>query len=88
MLRIRLGEDYQAISDKALSIPANTAELMDLMKYVAEVESLALYQMEERLREVMDYMLFLADHCIFTPVEMKQNNITFHWLVSLLTQIS
>ncbi|CAH1130366.1 unnamed protein product [Ceutorhynchus assimilis] len=79
----QLGEEYQAISDKALSIPNNTAELMDLIKYVTEVETVMLYQMEDRLREVMDYMLFLSDHCIFTPVEMKQNNITFHWYLHM-----
>ncbi|ERL86097.1 hypothetical protein D910_03511 [Dendroctonus ponderosae] len=73
----QLGEEYQAISDKALSVPTNTAELMDLIKFVNEVETVTLYQMEDRLREVMDYMIFLADHCIFTPVEMKQNNITY-----------
>lgn len=52
---------------------------MDLIKYITEVETVTLYQMEDRLREVMDYMLFLADHSISTPVEMKQNNVTFHW---------
>ncbi|XP_050309816.1 dynein axonemal heavy chain 7 [Anthonomus grandis grandis] len=79
----QLGEEYQAISDKALNIPSNTSELMDLLKYVTEVETVTLYQMEDRLREVMDYMLFLADHCIFTPVEMKQNNITFQWYLHM-----
>lgn len=79
----RLGEEYQAISDKALSVPANTEELMDLIKFVNEVETVTLYQMEDRLREVMDYMIFLSDHCIFTPVEMKQNNITFQWWVNI-----
>lgn len=74
-----MGEEYQAISDRALAIPQNTAELMDLIKYITEVETVILYQMEDRLREVMDYMLFLADHSISTPVEMKQNNVTFHW---------
>ncbi|XP_060516742.1 dynein axonemal heavy chain 7 [Cylas formicarius] len=78
-----LGEEYQMIADRALSIPANTAELMDLIKFVNETESVTLYQMEDRLREVMNYILFLSDHCLFTPVEMKQNNITFHWYLHM-----
>ncbi|KAG5878487.1 hypothetical protein JTB14_010272 [Gonioctena quinquepunctata] len=74
-----LGEEYQAISDKALSIPETTAELMDLIKFVYEVETNTLLLMEDRLRDVMGYILFLADHALFTPVEMKQNNIAFQW---------
>lgn len=79
MFNFRLGEQYQAISDKALSIPENTAELMDLIKYVGEVETKILIEMEDQLREVMNYILFLSDHVIFTPVEMKHNNIAFQW---------
>lgn len=82
-LFIRLGEEYQTITDKALGIPKTTAELMDLIAYVNEVETVTLYQMEERLREVLKYMLFLSDHALFTPVEMKQNNMTFWWYVLL-----
>ncbi|KAJ8952271.1 hypothetical protein NQ318_007438 [Aromia moschata] len=62
------GEEYQAISDKALSNPANTAELMALIKFVNEVEDKTLTAMEDRLREIMVYMLFLADHWAATPL--------------------
>lgn len=79
IFNFRLGEQYQAISDKALSIPENTAELMDLIKYVGDVETKTLIEMEDQLREVMNYILFLSDHVIFTPVEMKHNNIAFQW---------
>ncbi|KAF7280376.1 hypothetical protein GWI33_006107 [Rhynchophorus ferrugineus] len=78
-----LGEEYQGISDRALNIPTDTEQLMNLIKFVNDVESVILYQMEDRLREVMDYILFLSDHAIFTPVEMKQNNITFHWYLHM-----
>lgn len=79
IFNFRLGEQYQGISDKALSIPENTAELMDLIKYVGDVETKTLIEMEDQLREVMNYILFLSDHVIFTPVEMKHNNIAFQW---------
>lgn len=75
----RLGEEYQAISDKALSLPENTADLMALIKYVDQVETKTLFEMEDRLRDVMGYILFLSDYVLFTPVEMKQNNIAFQW---------
>ncbi|KAK9727723.1 Dynein heavy chain, N-terminal region 2 [Popillia japonica] len=82
-----LGEEYQSITEKALGIPKSTAELMELIAYVNEVETVILYQMEERLREVLKYMLFLSDHAMFTPVEMKQNNMTFWWYLRMARTI-
>lgn len=71
------------IAEKALTVPQNTAELMDLIKYVNTVEEIELPQMEERLREILKYLLFLADHTSFTPVELKQNNTTFNWYLKM-----
>nr|CAI5837427.1 unnamed protein product [Callosobruchus analis] len=67
-----VGEEYQALSDKVLTVPEDTAALMALKKYVDEVETKILPAMEDRLRDVMTYIIFLADHIIFTPVEMKE----------------
>lgn len=78
-----LGEEYQGISDKALKSPINTAELMALISYVNDVEATILPEMEDRLRIVLTYMLFLSDHAIFTPIELKQNNITFLWYLRM-----
>lgn len=66
-----------------MTIPATTADLMALIAYVNQVEAVELNLMEERLREVLKYMLFLADHTLFTPVDMKQNNITFNWYLRM-----
>lgn len=75
----RLGEDYQQIADKALSEPANTAELMLLIEYVKVVECQTVFEMEDRLKEVMGYILFLSDFTIISAIEMKQNSLTFQW---------
>jgi len=47
-----LGDEYAEIADKALSTPANTEKLMDLIAFVQRVESDVVYEMEDRLREV------------------------------------
>lgn len=75
----RLGEEYQAISDKALTEPKNTAELMALIEYVKHIETVVIFEMEDRLREVMNYILFLSDYIILTPIEIRQNSQTFLW---------
>lgn len=71
------------MSDKALTIPKNTADLMALIDYVNDVERVTLLAMEQRLQEILKYMLFLSDHVLFTPVEMKQNNNTFLWYLRM-----
>lgn len=75
----RLGEDYQQIADKALTQPASTSELMALIEYVRVVECQTVFEMEDRLKEVMSYILFLSDYTIISAIEMKQNSLTFQW---------
>lgn len=74
-----MGEEYQEISEKALTVPKNTAELMSLIDYVNDVQRISLMAMEDRLQEVLKYILFLSDHKAITPVEIKQNCITVLW---------
>lgn len=47
-----LGEEYEAISNKALTIPVDTNELMSLKAYVIKTEDTTIPEMEERLRIV------------------------------------
>lgn len=79
----RLGEEYENITTTALSPPANTAELMDFIAYVRKVENETVFLMENRMRQICKYMLFLADYTTFTPVEMKQNCTTFQWYLRM-----
>jgi dynein heavy chain len=79
----RLGVEYEGIAAKALTPPANTAELMDFVAYVQKVEKETVFLMEDRVREICKYMLFLADYTTFTLVEMKQNSTTFQWYLRM-----
>jgi dynein heavy chain len=79
----RLGEEYEDIAAKAVTPPTNTAELMDFIAYVQKVENQTVFLMEDRLREICKYMLFLADYTTFTPVEVKQNCTTFQWYLHM-----
>lgn len=56
---------------------------MALITYVGEVETVTLYEMEDRLRDVMKYILFLADHALSSAIDMKQNNTTFYWYLRM-----
>uniref|UniRef100_A0A6P7FY36 Dynein heavy chain 7, axonemal-like n=1 Tax=Diabrotica virgifera virgifera TaxID=50390 RepID=A0A6P7FY36_DIAVI len=74
-----IGDEYQTISDKALAIPDDTHELIATIRYVADVQAITMLDLEDKLRDVMNYILLLTDYVIFTPVEMKLNNNAFQW---------
>ncbi|XP_046403326.1 dynein axonemal heavy chain 7 [Ischnura elegans] len=52
---------------------------MALIDYASLVEAKILYEMETRLQEVCQYLLFLADHTTFSPSHLRQNSTTFQW---------
>ncbi|KAI5736725.1 hypothetical protein M8J76_006447 [Diaphorina citri] len=79
----QLADEYQAINDKILTKPTNTEELVQLMEYAKEIEQVTLGEMEDRLREVMDNILFLSDYNHMTGIEIKQNSITFQWYYNI-----
>lgn len=79
MASFRLGDTYQAVADKLLKPPLNTAELMALIAYAHEVETVTLYDLEDELRIVMSYIIFLSDYVLLSAAEIKQNSYTFIW---------
>uniref|UniRef100_A0A2A4JQR8 Dynein axonemal heavy chain 7 n=1 Tax=Heliothis virescens TaxID=7102 RepID=A0A2A4JQR8_HELVI len=72
-------DEYAAIAHTLLTPPGDTAALMDLMAYVKKVEDTILGEMEDKLRNVMRYIVFLGDYTTFSPLELKSNNQTYHW---------
>lgn len=57
---VKLAHEYESISAKILSIPKDTAELMELKAYAAKTEDTTIPQMEERLRLVMSLSLVIS----------------------------
>ncbi|CAB3230574.1 unnamed protein product [Arctia plantaginis] len=76
-------DEYYGISTKLLTPPADTAALMDLIAYIKTVEDTIVTEMEDKLRDVMQYIVFLGDYTTFTPLEIKANNQCFHWYARL-----
>ncbi|XP_045510942.1 dynein axonemal heavy chain 7 [Colias croceus] len=72
-------DEYSTIATTLLTPPPDTAALMDLIAYCKKVEDILLDEMEDKLRNVLRYIIFLGDYTTFTPLEMKANNQTFHW---------
>lgn len=75
----RIGEEYEAMARRARSVPPNSAELVKLRSFVHEAETEIVFQLEDRLREILQYIIFLSDYSLLTPVEIKTNNFAFKW---------
>ncbi|XP_076249285.1 dynein axonemal heavy chain 7 [Calliopsis andreniformis] len=74
-----VGDAYERIVDRALSIPANTMELMELRQFIHLTETETTFELERGLKEIIKYILFLSDHSVLSPVELKTNNYAFQW---------
>ncbi|XP_052747260.1 dynein axonemal heavy chain 7 [Bicyclus anynana] len=72
-------DEYASIANTLLTPPQDTAALMELIEYNKKVEEKLMEEMEDKLRNVMRYIVFLSDYTAFTPLEMKANNQSFHW---------
>ncbi|KAK1121659.1 hypothetical protein K0M31_009971 [Melipona bicolor] len=78
-----IGNEYQRIVDRALSVPINTRELIDLRKFINITETETTGELENRLREIIKYIRVLSDFSILSPVELKINNFAFQWYYKL-----
>lgn len=81
----KLGAEYEAIAKKALTIPKDTAELMELRVYVVNTEDKIIPEMEDRLRKNMQHILSMMEISIYTPLEIKQNSIAVQWYLKMST---
>ena len=74
-----LSDEYENIAEKALTTPANTDQLMELKVYIKKVEDVMMYDLEKKLVEAKNRLVFLVDYASFSPAEMRLNSNTFMW---------
>jgi len=74
-----LCEEFEEIAQKALTVPANTKELMELNAYVKKVESETMYALEKKLITARTTLAFLVEHTHLSSAELLSNTNTFTW---------
>lgn len=74
-----MGNEYQRIVDRALTVPANTKELVELRKFIHTTETETISELETRLREIIKYIVMLSDYSLLSAIELKLNNFAFQW---------
>ncbi|XP_061296692.1 dynein axonemal heavy chain 7 isoform X3 [Bos javanicus] len=75
----RLCEEFEKISEKALSTPPNTAELMEMKAYIQKVETVDMVELGQRLVDSKNCLTFLIECTNFSPADIRLNNNVFQW---------
>ncbi|CAL8266095.1 unnamed protein product [Lota lota] len=71
--------DFERITEKALSSPTGTQQLMELKEYVTKVETIDMPLLEQRLAESNSRLCFLVDYVELSPADMNLNRLTAQW---------
>ncbi|EZA62718.1 Dynein heavy chain 7, axonemal [Ooceraea biroi] len=71
--------EYEAIAERVLTPPPNTAALMELIKFVRTTSDVTLKSLELRLLDVIEHIAFLSDYWLLTESEISNNNVAFQW---------
>lgn len=71
--------EYEAIAERALTPPPNTAALMKLIKFVQTTSDVTLKSLELRLLDVIEHIAFLSDYWLLTESEISNNSTAFQW---------
>ncbi|KAJ3317485.1 Dynein heavy chain 3, axonemal, partial [Blyttiomyces sp. JEL0837] len=79
--KINLGicESYEKISAKAMKLPADTEELVDLMKYVDNAKMKDTVLLKEEITKGKKRLDFLLQYAFLTEEDIKLNGVTFTW---------
>ncbi|XP_028047400.2 dynein heavy chain 7, axonemal [Monomorium pharaonis] len=71
--------EYEAISERVLTPPPNTAALMELIKFVQTTSDVTLKSLQLRLLDVIEHVAFLSDYWLLTESEISNNSVAFQW---------
>jgi dynein heavy chain len=72
-------ESYEKISAKAMKIPNETEELVELMKYIENVKLKEIQELKEEMAKAKKRLDFLLTYSFMNEEDIKLNGVTFTW---------
>ncbi|XP_034174982.2 dynein heavy chain at 36C [Osmia lignaria lignaria] len=75
----KVAEEYESIAERALTIPVDTASLMELKRFIQIVIEVSMKNLENQLCDIMEHILMLSDYRLLTDTEINVNNEAFQW---------
>ncbi|XP_021255790.1 dynein heavy chain 7, axonemal isoform X4 [Numida meleagris] len=78
-ISLRLSDEFERISEKALTTPSNTQELMEIKACIQKVETQDMLELEQKLVDALNYIAFLIECVSFSPADIRLNRNVFQW---------
>ncbi|KAI8843135.1 hypothetical protein BC829DRAFT_296941 [Chytridium lagenaria] len=78
-INIGICESYEKISAKAMKLPVDTEELVDLMKYVDNAKAKDILVLKEEINKGKKRLDFLLQYAFLSDEDIKLNGVTFTW---------
>ncbi|CAN0131382.1 unnamed protein product [Bubo scandiacus] len=78
-ISVRLCDEFDRISEKALTTPFNTQELMELKACIQKVETCDMLELEQKLGDAVNCVAFLVECVNFSPSDIRLNSNVFQW---------
>jgi dynein heavy chain len=72
-------EQYEKISAKAMKLPVDTEELVELMKYVDNVKEKEIVNLRDDITRGQKRLMFLLNNTFLSEEDIKMNGVTFTW---------
>ncbi|KAJ3092439.1 Dynein heavy chain 3, axonemal [Quaeritorhiza haematococci] len=72
-------EQYEKISAKAMRLPSDTEELVELIKYVENAKAKDVVALKEEINRGKQRLDFLLNYAFMSEEDIKLNGVTFTW---------
>ncbi|KAJ3098250.1 Dynein heavy chain 3, axonemal [Phlyctochytrium planicorne] len=83
-INIGICESYEKISAKAMKLPVDTEELVELMKYVDNAKAKDILALKEEINKGKKRLDFLLQYAFMSDEDIKLNGVTFTWPTRIL----
>jgi len=74
-----LVDEYESISEKALSTPTSTEQLFQLKEEMDAVEEKVLPELQDKVAELLKKYIFVADYMQISPIVSKLQLQSVQW---------
>ncbi len=76
----RLIGEFERIAEQAVRTPMSTAELMEIIAFLTKSKTQTIPDLEKRLVQAKDELLFLLDNTELPPADLRLNTNMFSWI--------
>ncbi|KAJ3342024.1 Dynein heavy chain 7, axonemal [Gonapodya sp. JEL0774] len=81
---VEICDAYEEISAKAMKLPQDTEELVELSKYIESVKTTEIAALYSRIASAKERLDFLLQYAFFSEEDIKLNGQTFTWPTRIL----